>query len=357
MHLSTLSIVALVLLAVVATVLVVIAAIHLGRERRQTAEQIAKTERPRWFEILLAIVLLVVLVALAVAFAVELTPVSGNSGEAEVGGDWRAQARSGLFLGVMLAVAALALIFFVVLVIARTPERIGVDPGTAVGTGVGAEPDPLGSPAGTRLLGLLLLVLGILVLGWTYLAPPGQAALVLHVLYPASIAVAIVLLFDKATRSWTPKGRAEGIREWLLCDLIVIALILGFLNLEQLGNREAYGGFFWDVVHVAAFFFMFWVLDRTQFRGRFLVGAGYLTLLPLLLLLWRWVQEIEAPAELSWWSTVWPTFLLGLAFFVLEIISLIALRGARGHVIPAIKDGIFVALYAIFLAAAVPSTE
>ena len=174
-------------------------------------------------------------------------------------------------------------------------------------------------------------------------------------LYPASIAVALVLLFDKATRSWTPKGSAESFREWLLCDLIVIALILGFLNLEHFEDRDTYRAFFWDVVHIAAFFLVFWLLDRTQFRGRFLVATGYLALLPLLLLLWRWLHEVEAPAELSWWSTVWPTFFLGLAFFVLEIISLIALRGGRSHLAPAIKDAVFAALYAIFLFAAIPA--
>ena len=109
------------------------------------------------------------------------------------------------------------------------------------------------------------------------------------------------------------------------------------------------------MVHIAAFFLVFWCLDRTSMRGRFLVGFGYLTLLPLLLVLWRWVQEIEAPADPSgWWSTIWPVFFLALAFFVLEIISLLVLRDSRGHVVPAIKDALFVVLYAIFLIAAVP---
>ena len=111
------------------------------------------------------------------------------------------------------------------------------------------------------------------------------------------------------------------------------------------------------MVHIAAFFFVFWCLDRTSMRGRFLVGFGYLTLLPLLLVLWRWVQEIEAPAETAWWSTVWPVFFLALAFFVLEIISLLVLRDNRGHVVPAVKDTLFVVLYAIFLIVGVPSVQ
>ena len=209
-------------------------------------------------------------------------------------------------------------------------------------------------PAGSRLAGLLLVAVGFLLLGWVWLDPAARADLMVQVLYPASIAVAIVLLFDKATRSWTPKTRTEGFREWLLCDLILITLVLGFLNLKQLEARDAYGGFFWDMVHIAAFFLVFWCLDRTSMRGRFLVGFGYLVLLPLLLVLWRWVQEIEAPADPSWWSTIWPVFFLALAFFVLEIISLLVLRDPRGHVVPVIKDALFVVLYAVFLIVAVP---
>ena len=346
---SVLAIVALVILAVAATVLVVIAAVHLGRERGREAARSARAPKPRWFEVLLAIVLLAVLVALALAVALEWSPGVG------AGEGWRTETRSGVFLGGMLAAAALALVFLIVFLAARVVQR--GDTGAAPDADADADPSTVGSPAGVRLLGLLLLALGVLVLGWAYLDPPGQAVLVLRVLYPASFAVALVLLFDKATRSWTPKGRAEGFREWLLCDLIVVALLLGFLNLEQFADHESYRAFFWDVIHIAAFFLVFWLLDRTQFRGRFLVAAGYLALLPLLLLLWRWLHEGEAPAEIpeiSWWSTIWPTFFLGLVFFVLEIISLVVQRGTRGHLVPAIKDGIFVALYAIFLFVAAP---
>ncbi len=346
---NVLGLAALAVLAVIATVLVVIGAVHLGRERGGAADRGAPAGRPRWFELLLAVVLLAALVALAVSLALEWSPQLG------AGGGWRTQTRSGVFMGVMLAAAALALVFLAVFLVARVSRRTDAD--TVPDTGAAVESTTTGSPAGIRLLGLLLLAFGILVLGWAYLDPPGQAALVLRVLYPASFAVALVLLFDKATRSWTPKERAEGVREWLLCDLIVIALVLGFLNLEQFEARDAYRGFFWDITHIAAFFLVFWLLDRTGFRGRFLVATGYLALLPLLLLLWRWLHEVEAPAELSWWSTVWPAFFLGLAFFVLEIISLIAHRGARGHLVPAIKDAVFVALYAILLVAAAPGGD
>ena len=346
---STFGIVALVVLAVVAAVLVIGAAVRLGRARRPSPGEAAARKSPSWYELLLAVVLVLALVILAIAFVVEIA-----SGEAASEG-WRAEMRSNLFLGVMLAVAALSLLFLLAFLLARMPVTTDA---TASGRESGAvRAETVRDPAASRLLGLLLLAVGILLLGWIYLSPAARAELMVQVLYPAAIAVAIVLLFDKATRSWTPKTRSEGFREWLLCDLILITLVLGFLNLEAFEGRDAYGGFFWDMVHVAAFFLVFWCLDRTSMRGRFLVGFGYLALLPLLLVLWRWVQEIEAPADPAWWSTIWPVFFLALAFFVLEIISLLVLRDNRGHVVPAIKDTVFVVLYAICLIAAVPSVD
>ena len=345
---STFGIVALVVLAVVAAVLVVVAAVRQGRARRPSPGEAAASKGPTWYEILLAMVLVAALVILAIVSTVEIT-----SGGAAAEG-WRAESRSTLFLGVMLAVAALALVFLVAFLLARLPAPGATTPAGESGA---APAGTVRDPAGSRLVGLLLVAVGFLLLGWVYLGPAARADLMVQVLYPAAIAVAIVLLFDKATRSWTPKTRSEGFREWLLCDLILITLVLGFLNLKQLETRDAYGGFLWDMVHIAAFFLVFWCLDRTSMRGRFLVGFGYLTLLPLLLLLWRWVQETEAPAdaaEVDMWSTIWPVFFLALVFLVLEIISLLVLRGSRGHVVPAIKDAVFVVLYAIFLIAAAP---
>ena len=343
---STLGIVALVVLAVLAAVLVVVAAVRLGRARRPAPSgEAAARKHPSWYEMLLAVVLVLALVILAIASAVEIM----SGGAASEG--WRGETRSTLFLGVMLAVAALSLLFLVVFLVARMPAPGPTASGSAREVGLA---ETVRDPAGSRLLGLLLLVLGLLLLGWVYLDPAARADLMARVLYPAAIAVAIVLLFDKATRSWTPKTRTEGFREWLLCDVILIVLVLGFLNLETLENRDAYGGFFWDMLHIAAFFLVFWCLDRTSMRGRFLVAFGYLTLLPLLLVLWRWVQEIEAPVDVGWWSTVWPVFVLALVFFVLEIITLLVLRDSRGQMVPAVKDTLFVVLYAIFLIAAVP---
>lgn len=345
-----LDLVALVALALIGAVLVIVAAVRLGREQRPAPETAATDRRdPRWFEILLAAVFLSALVILVVVFAFQPTA----DGPAPEG--WRTGTRSDLFLGVMLAVAVLSLLFLLVVLTTRLPARSL--PAAPRSEGDAPPAGTVRDPAGSRLFGLLLLAAGILLLGWVYLDAVARADLMVQVLYPAAVAVAIVLLFDKATRSWTPKTRVEGFREWLLCDLVLITLILGFLNLRQLEDGDAYGGFFWDMVHIAAFFLVFWCLDRTSMRWRFLAGFGYLALLPLLLALWRWAQEIEMPPDLAWWSTLWPVFFLALAFFVFEIVTLLVSRDSRDHVLPAVKDTLFVVLYAAFLIAAVPGAE
>ena len=344
---STLVIAALILAAAIASVLVVIAAIYLGREQRTlTGGTRTESRRPRWFELVLAVVLVVALVVVGVLFAIEY------------GGDnatWRTSLRASVFLGVMLALGALGLMFLVVFLATRL-MRPSEQHSTTSGP-VAALPEAASNPMGTRLLGLALFAVGILLLGWVYLLPQTRAYLLLQVLYPAAIAVGIVLLFDKASRSWRSKPSTEEIREWLFCDLCVFALILGVVNLYQLQSRETYDGFFLDWLHVALFFLVFWLVDRTQFAGRFLVGLAYLGLLPVLLLLWRWVQDIAVPEDISWWSTIWPTVVLAAVFFVLEVISLVALRGVRGHSVTVIKDVAFVILYIIFLVIAVPSVE
>ena len=96
-----------------------------------------------------------------------------------------------------------------------------------------------------------------------------------------------MLLFDKATRTWSVKRGAESLREWLLCDLLIFLLVLAFLNVRGVAKPEAYTGSFWDLLNVVLFFAAFWVIDRTAARGRFLVGYGYLVVLPVLLLIWQ----------------------------------------------------------------------
>ena len=51
--------------------------------------------------------------------------------------------------------------------------------------------------------------MAILLLCWIALAPATQYALMTQLIYPASLGVALVLLFDKATRTWGLKPGAE----------------------------------------------------------------------------------------------------------------------------------------------------
>ena len=310
----------------------------------------------RWYQYLLAALLLLVVVILGVwQFSTE-----GLLGQAE---DWRGDSRAIAFFVIMLVVAGLGLAGFLIYLIAQSSRRVaGVPPRSTTAAAAAAPgeaapapgPDTQATPAGLRLLGLLALFLAFLLLNWVYLAKGEQYLAVLHLIYPASLAVALVLLFDKAARRWNVKDTAENLREWLLCDGITFLLILGFLNLRQHEGGEKYAAMFWDVLHVALFFLIFWLLDRTLTRIRFLIAHAYLIALPILLLIWRAVQGVAAAPDLSWWSTIWPFFFLAIIAFVLEVIVMLIQGGEGKHGLGAVKDAVFVAVYGILLIIAVP---
>ena len=209
-----------------------------------------------------------------------------------------------------------------------------------------------------RLLGLALLAVLFLVTAWVHTPPPLAFALVANLLYPASFALTLVLLFDKASRSWAVKGGAVSFREWLHCDAFAILLVLGYLNLVSNADPEGYTALFWDALHVALFVLALWLVDRKFTRLRWLAGLAYLTLLPVLLWIWRFTLGIEAPEDLSWWSTPWPFIVLGLVACAIEIIVLAAAGqgedgrgdGTAGHIV---KDALFFVLYGGLLVAAV----
>lgn len=263
---------------------------------------------------------------------------------------WMGEGRDVGFLIAMLVVAAVALIAFVVVMFARpggTPRAI-----VASSDSTGDQDGETETPSAARLLGLLGLALAILLLCWTYLPAARQYALMLHLVYPAGFAVALVLLFDKATRGWSAKPVSESVREWLMCDLFVFLLVLGYLNLEGSAGGEKYASALWDVGHVTLFFAAFWMVDRKLTRYRFLAGYLYLVALPVLLLVWRAAQGAASPDGASWWETMWPFFFLAIIFLALEAIALIAAR--EGRTLAAVKDAVFVALYAILLINAIP---
>ena len=305
---------------------------------------------PQWYVYVLAILLLV---AVAAALIWELSP-SGESALARM--RIADDERSLIFFIVMLAVGGIAVIAVLAYALARIPR-----PARGAETADGAQPaateaaTPVAASTGGNLLGLLVLALGFLLLNWIYVPAAHRYALMLHLVYPASIAVALVLLFDKATRAWSAHGAGTTLREWLFCDLIVFLLILGFLNLLESGAGDEYGAVLWDTVNVMLFFLVFWIVDRTGARLRFLVAHVYLIVLPLLLLIWRAVQGVELPEGLGWWSSIWPFFFLAIAFLALEIIALVASRDSDTRsALPTIKDFLFVAAYAVLLVVAVP---
>jgi hypothetical protein len=313
----------------------------------------------RWYQYLLAALLLVVIAALAVwQFSTE-----GLLGQAA---DWRADGRAITFFVIMLVVGGLGLIGFLVFLVAQRSRQgpapaapsfaASSTPAAAPATTPEAATQP--TPAGLRLLGLLGLLAAFVLLNWIYLPKAEQYSLILGLIYPASLAVALVLLFDKASRGWNVKDTAENFREWLLCDAMTFLLILGFLNLRQDPGGEEYAAMFWDVLYVALFFLIFWILDRARTRLRFLLAHAYFIALPILLLIWRAMKTIPEGAaplpEISWWSTVWPFFFLAIIAFVLEIIVML-IQGSEGKQgLGAVKDTIFVAIYGILLIAAIP---
>jgi len=322
---------------------------------------------PQWYEFLLA----AVVVALAVLLLFWQFPPGTLPGEKELA--WSSDTRSLVFLWVMLAAVAVGLIVFVITVFARfsraqkppaafAPAALATKTGEARGnaTAEATTPDTSAatakheSPSAIRLLGLLLFGAAYLILNWSYVPSTDQYAMIVNLIYPAGLVVALVMLFDKASRAWNVKTAGEVVREWILCDAILFLFILAYLNVHQSPGGEKYAAMFWDFINVAGFLLIFWLIDRKMSALRFLAGYVYLIALPILLLIWRNAQGVEIPPETSWWQGIWPFFSLAVVFFVLEIILLIANREAKSQADGIAKDVIFVILYAIILIAAIP---
>ena len=313
------------------------------RRERPGASAAAERRGTRWFEVLLAAILVALLAAAVVAAA----------WWSRGAGDWRGETASDVFLVAMLAVAAGAGIVFLVYLVVRAARRSGPARDRA------DEAQESESPAGVRLLGLALLAILFLVVAWVHAPPPLAHALVASLLYPAAFALALVLLFDKASRTWAVKSGGVSFREWLHCDAFTILLVLGYLNLVSNSAPEEYSALFWDALHIGFFVFVFWLVDRRFTRFRWLVGLAYLTLLPVLLWIWRLTLGVVAPEDLSWWSTPWPFLALGLVACAVEIIVVAATGGGEndrsdgtaGHIV---KDALFFVLYGGLLIAAAP---
>lgn len=318
----------------------------------------AATPTTQWYGFLLGAIVLALAVLL---LAWRWVPDLGSAG------GWQADPRTYAFIIVMLVLGGGGLLVFVVHVLwkaaRRETEALAAERGagrvpttmpTATAT-TAAPPEARHQvPSATRLLGVLLLALALIVLNWSWVPAAIQMTMMSTVIYPVALATSLVMLFDKASRNWSAKGPGENFREWLFCDLLVFLLVLGWLNLVMSGLGDAYRGMFWDFLHVIVFFLVFWLIDRKLTRYRFLAAYAYLIGLPLLLLIWRSIQEIPVPEDLSWWSTIWPLFFLAIVFFVLEIIVLIVTRESNAQGAATAKDLLFLVLYMFFLIAAMP---
>jgi hypothetical protein len=312
-------------------------------------------QSPRWYEFTLALILL----AAIAAFAIWIISSGSHWVWGETIEDWRSDNRATVFAAVMVALAVIGLVVSLIYALLQTAQadaparKAGAAiPTAAEAPAAAAAAAAPPSPSPLRILGLLLLVVAILLLCWIALAPATQFALISQLIYPASLGVGLVLLFDKATRTWGLKPGAESAREWLLGDLLMFLLILAFLNVRAAPKPEAYSASFWDLLNIVLFFIAFWTIDRTALRGRFLLGYGYLIVAPLLLLIWQSVLGVAGPA--SWWASAWPPVILAGVFFVLEAVTLVASSGER-QTLPAVKDAVFVVAYAILLIVAAKS--
>jgi hypothetical protein len=316
---------------------------------------------PQWYEFLLAAIIVVIA---AILFLWQFPP----GGRA----DWGEDSRSMTFFVIMMIICAIGIIVFLLSIFWRLSQRpieVVEDsamvaaalraPASASAEDVApAEPVKASneSPSAVRLLGLLGFIVSFLILNWAWVPAADQYFLMLNLIYPAGLVVALVMLFDKASRAWNVKLPGETIREWFFLDAILFLYILGYLNLKQAGGGEAYAAMFWDVVNVVGFLFIFWMIDRKTTGLRFLVTHIYFLALPILLLIWRTVQDIKLPegVEISWWSTIWPFFALAAIFLVLEFIILIVNRENDNQTVGTVKDVIFLILYVILLLAARP---
>jgi len=350
-HRSTIFVEAMIVIAVIGVLAFLIGLLARAPQRQQAgAKGTGQPPQPRWYEFTLAVILLAAIAAFAIwIISTGKQWVWGESIE-----NWRSDPRAIVFAAVMVALGVIGLAVSLAYAAVqsaqspapRRPMEISEAAAAPTGAAVTSTPSPL------RLLGLFVLALAILLLCWIALPSAAQYRLIVQLIFPASLGVALVLVFDKATRAWGTKRGAETLREWLFCDLLIFLLVLAFLNLHHVAKPEAYAGSFWDILNLVLLFAAFWMVDRSASRGRFLFGYGYLIVVPLLLLIWDAVQGVAAAA--SWWASVWPFLILAVVFFVLEAVTLISSGGER-QTLPAVKDGLFVILYAVLLIVAVKS--
>lgn len=335
--------VAIVILGIVAFLILLVS--HQGMRAGGTGR--AATYRPQWYEVLLGAGVLAVAAGILLW---QFPPWSGGAA---------AEGRSTTFFVIMLIAAGAGVVVFVLAMLWRLMRDRDAEPepGT-VAAPAPAEATPRQeakaahhAPSGIRLLGLVAFGIGFLMLNWSHVPVDQQKQMMLNLIYPAGLIVALVMMFDKASRAWDVKAPGEGVREWLFLNIFMFLYLLGYLNLLGAQAGQGYGGMFWDFLHVAMFLLILWIVDRTTTRLRFLIAHAWLIALPVLLLIWQAQMGVPAVEGVGWWQTIWPFFFLGIVFFVVELIVLIAGGGAGAGTA---KDLVFLVLYVILLIAARP---
>jgi hypothetical protein len=315
----------------------------IGVHARQAAGLRPRSNAAQWYGFVPALMVVVA----AATMVIWVIARGGQWAWGESIPNWQSDTRTAAFTVVMIALALIGLVGSLVYTIVEATARQRPRP-IVEASPVAPEAPTIRTPSRIGLLGPLLLVVAFLLMCWIALPKTDQFALMQQLIYPGSFGVALVLLFDKASRTWSTKSGVDVTREWLLCDALVFLLFLGFLNLRSVEKPDTYAAAFWDLLNLGLFFAVFWLVDRNVSRLRFLAGYAYFVFLPLLLLIWRAVQG-TIPAEPPWWGSVWPFFILGAVFFILEVITQLTSGQPERQALPAAKDGLFVLLYAILL--------
>jgi hypothetical protein len=246
---ATIFVEAMIVFAVIGVLAFLIGLMVRAPQRRQAAagSAVQPEPSPRWYEFTLALILL----AAIAAFAIWLISSGTHWVWGETIEDWRADTRTIVFAAVMVGLAAIGLVVSLVYALVQSSQSPAALPATSRRAldAPAAETTPASAaaaaaPSPARILGLLGLAVAVLLLCWIGLAPAGQYGLLAQLIYPASFAVVLVLLFDKATRTWSVKSAAESVSEWLLCDLLAFLLVVSFLNLRSAGAKPEASGIF-----------------------------------------------------------------------------------------------------------------
>ena len=208
------------------------------KRRRRRAAPGAPAQSPRWYEFTLALLLL----AAIAAFAIWLISSGRQWAWGETFEDWRSDsARDSLCRGDGCA-GVIGLVVSFVYTLAQSSQRRlcprgrpGPPQPEKAAAAAAAPRDAGGRCAFSACAASSV---AIVLLCWIGLAPADQYALIDAADLPASLGVALVLVFDKATRAWGGKSAAEATREWLLCDLLMFLLLLRISEPAERGQAR-----------------------------------------------------------------------------------------------------------------------